>query len=509
MPIQPVLHMTNTANVSVTLESDLATLPTQNYPDGTTIFARSSQKLFCWNPQSAAGTVAGVSVAVATGGAWLVVPTGASGEGVIAETRFVAKNGSDATGDGSLESPFLTIQAAITSITDATSIKPYQVFVAPGIYATAFVIQPWIFIVGFNRTTVFIQNASANWIGAGFAVAGAQQGGISECTLQTNGLVVDISAMSVSSKFFFYEAVLDAVGVSVTGIASTQQFLAQNIQQLSSTVLNFTVTNCPCILTGIELFNTNLNLTNTAAFQMVTKVGSITHNRSLTLTCNDITNFLSCSCTHWSTISAPIVIVGSGVSLLGRGIVYVLTLPDLDSTLTFITPVVGAIVLANEGLNLLTMTPTANRTLTVNDSNPSARLRIVNQSSAFFILLTGTSIPTSQTYIPPGGIFDGWRQAGAPMVCSTIDIPQYGTGVLVNGVSALIPADISANSSIGVINTNLNGSIAIGVLVALDADKVAGTRAGGGGFVIRSLTLAGAAVAADQSSFRWEVVRGN
>src|SRR5437660_1255887 len=70
---QPVLHSTNMAPVAVTLESDLAKLPFQTYQNGTTCFANDSQTLFVWDSVSAAGTVAGVSVAVTTGGAWLAV----------------------------------------------------------------------------------------------------------------------------------------------------------------------------------------------------------------------------------------------------------------------------------------------------------------------------------------------------------------------------------------------------------------------------------------------------
>src|SRR5258707_612282 len=53
---------------------------------------------------------------------------------LLAQTKFVAKNGNDATGDGSIAKPFLTIQTAISSVSDAAAAKPYSVLVAPGIH---------------------------------------------------------------------------------------------------------------------------------------------------------------------------------------------------------------------------------------------------------------------------------------------------------------------------------------------------------------------------------------
>lgn len=81
MAVRPVLHCNNIANVSVEAETDLAGLPVQTYPDGTTIWVRSTQVLFTWNSQSLATTVAGQSVAVATGGAWLAIASVATGLG--------------------------------------------------------------------------------------------------------------------------------------------------------------------------------------------------------------------------------------------------------------------------------------------------------------------------------------------------------------------------------------------------------------------------------------------
>lgn len=77
MAVLPVIHSTNMAPVAVENESDLATLPTRTYQNGTTCFANSSQTIFVWDSLSTAITVTGVSVAVATGGAWIAIGSAA------------------------------------------------------------------------------------------------------------------------------------------------------------------------------------------------------------------------------------------------------------------------------------------------------------------------------------------------------------------------------------------------------------------------------------------------
>lgn len=53
-----------------------------------------------------------------------------------AQAIYVAKNGSDSN-DGGPVTPFLTVAAALASITDATTSKPYVIFVGPGLYDEA------------------------------------------------------------------------------------------------------------------------------------------------------------------------------------------------------------------------------------------------------------------------------------------------------------------------------------------------------------------------------------
>jgi hypothetical protein len=79
--------------------------------------------------------------------------TGSTGAGIdilpsASQIVYVSKAGSDLTGDGSIGNPYLTIQKALTSITDATTLKRYEISVGPGSYADPFLVKPWVGIVG-------------------------------------------------------------------------------------------------------------------------------------------------------------------------------------------------------------------------------------------------------------------------------------------------------------------------------------------------------------------------
>lgn len=64
------------------------------------------------------------------------------------QTVYVSKGGSDASGDGSEGKPFLTIQRALTSVTDASTAKRYFISVGPGEYPDPFQIKPWCAVAG-------------------------------------------------------------------------------------------------------------------------------------------------------------------------------------------------------------------------------------------------------------------------------------------------------------------------------------------------------------------------
>jgi len=64
------------------------------------------------------------------------------------QVRVVAKNGNDGTANNTWEKPFLTIAAALASITDAAPAKRYTVLVMPGTYTEAVALPANISLVG-------------------------------------------------------------------------------------------------------------------------------------------------------------------------------------------------------------------------------------------------------------------------------------------------------------------------------------------------------------------------
>jgi len=57
---------------------------------------------------------------------------------------YVSKTGNDTTGNGSILAPFLTIQAAINSVTDATANKQYTIIISPGFYNETLTLKAWV-----------------------------------------------------------------------------------------------------------------------------------------------------------------------------------------------------------------------------------------------------------------------------------------------------------------------------------------------------------------------------
>lgn len=97
------------------------------------------------------------------------------------------------------------------------------------------------------------------------------------------------------------------------------------------------------------------------------------------------------------------------------------------------------------------------------------------------------------------GVANGFMTAADK---AKLDTMQFGTDVLVAGVSAAIAANITANSRIQVTPKDKGASVTIGRLEAPSADRVVGAP---GSFIVRSFTAAGLAEAADVSTFDWHV----
>ena len=92
---------------------------------------------------------AGTNVTLTASGDEVTISSSSGASFSPAQTVFVAKNGSDVTGNGTQDNPFLTISAALTSITDASPSKRYAIQLSPGEYTEASIaLKANVFIVG-------------------------------------------------------------------------------------------------------------------------------------------------------------------------------------------------------------------------------------------------------------------------------------------------------------------------------------------------------------------------
>lgn len=444
--------------------------------------------------------------------AWILaisttVETLVSGTGVQAQTRYVDKGGNDVTGTGSFESPFLTIQRAITSITDATAAKTYSVEVGPGTYIDTFAISPFIYVKGVNQLACILNPTTANWITAGFA-AGAQDAGLSNFTLLTPFVCNFAAVGSTGAGTFMLSQILLGTGGTITAQGNNAANIFSTIDIAAKNAANatyLTLTQIAGVHSGTNLRSGNCVITSTDAYVVVVRAAEVFTGGSLTVTWTgaNTANFLSVIAGRF-LLPGGLNITGAAASVTSLDVVFA-TMPDADTSYSFGAAAVGAtVVLPSRARTYIRAALTANRTIQFQGPVAAGTDVIVKNESAFFISITysaGVS-GAGTTFIPPFMQVRLWASNGVAWEVDSI--VQSGTVVLVNGVSPAIPADITASASITVTPKIFNG--AAGVAAALNADRVVGNKGAGGLFVVKSIAQAtGAVVATDLGTYDWHV----
>lgn len=113
----------------------------------------------------------------------------------IDQAKFVAKNGNDTTGDGTLGKPYASISKALTDITDATPTKRYAIMVSPGNYTEAAIaLKANVFVVGSSMRAVRITGAVS--LASDFTGSADHRSGFSNVTLLS---AVDLNWTTVTS----------------------------------------------------------------------------------------------------------------------------------------------------------------------------------------------------------------------------------------------------------------------------------------------------------------------
>jgi hypothetical protein len=175
---QPLDHRNITLpdpNLGQVVNGDIVTVKSINTGPGVlTVLPGALGQTIDGNPSDviSCATVKGSRTYVNQGFNWNIVstiePTGAAS--TIYETVFVAKNGNDATGDGTEGKPYLTVAQAVSTIGDASAAKRYLVILGSGDYADPFTLKAWVGITG-AENAVFISapietcTIDASWVG--------------------------------------------------------------------------------------------------------------------------------------------------------------------------------------------------------------------------------------------------------------------------------------------------------------------------------------------------------
>jgi hypothetical protein len=115
----------------------------------------------------------------------------------------VAKNGSDEN-DGSQHSPFLTVKAALASITDATPSKRYAIRVAAGVYAESgnFDLKANVYIMGEDRNLTSI-SATSFRMASDFSGGADNRSGMSNLTVLSPANFDWSVVTSAAGKLYF------------------------------------------------------------------------------------------------------------------------------------------------------------------------------------------------------------------------------------------------------------------------------------------------------------------
>lgn len=461
------------------------------------------------------GVLSGTAVSVAAG-----VVTAATVGAVLAtansNVKYVSLQGSDATGTGSLAQPFLTVQAAITSIGGAaTAAVPFLVFVEPGTFATAFVLTPFIFVQGSGIGRTFLAPTAAQALGAGFAGAGTKLSGIIDATITTN-LVANFAAIvSTGAGQVFFQNLDPRGSIVLTGATATSNALLIDVvwQVFSGFGKNLTITEMGNVdMIGVSGGFGNLVITGTDAYAKSVQAAGCFNFGGLTIawTGATATNFLDCSFDAQPCLATPAVSGLGAIYYCPSGWVFYNVSANTDVQFDVFTGAgaAGSKIACEAGVTNMSVNAAGDITITFRRAANGSRVTVKNQSqfNVFFTFAGAVSFQGSPSYVGPLGYCEMVFQGAVWFVENQT---QSGSVQLApgTGISAFIACDLSGSSKI-VATLQTFGGVA-GVIAALPGDRVNGSKAGGGGFKLTSVSQAtGAVVTTDAGVYEWHVTPG-
>lgn len=114
---------------------------------------------------------------------------------------YVATNGSDSFGNGSLYTPYLTINKALSTITDSSSSNRYAIIIQSGQYnETSLAMIPYVSLVGngYSNTRITVSSNQVT-LGSGFSGTSARIGFFNLILTGTTGIQFDVIGLSAGS----------------------------------------------------------------------------------------------------------------------------------------------------------------------------------------------------------------------------------------------------------------------------------------------------------------------
>lgn len=424
--------------------------------------------------------------------------------------KWVSTGGSDTAGNGSILRPYATMAKAVTAINNTgTAAAPWIIAMSAGSFAYA-ATDPFTYVVGMGRNATRFTSFPANVASANWGIGGTIEGGIFNASIAA-AMTFDLAAAgnTGTARFYLSDVENEGFAVALTGANQNSRLFCTNLLGALAgnvwTVTNFSSSRWANVMGPVMTLNFVYNfLLGVAGACTIVGVNAL-----LSINCP---NLAPNQFTMVSDGFIPPTLTGDGAFYAGANGRFTSAVPDADVTYAFqaADAAAGQTHLNGAGFNILTMNPgifTGSHTYTFRaGTNGSTRLLFENRSG--FAHQLRYSFGDNQTWLQPGQALIATFQNGA-WASESLQFPQYGAGVLVNGVSVLQACDLNANTVVHATRTNLNGGAGpFGELIVLDADRVNGTQAGGGGFIVKAMTLAtGAITATDQSSFKWSALR--
>ena len=134
-----------------------------------------------------------------------------------AQTVYVAKNGNDATGNGGEHAPYLTLQAALSSINDASATKRYIIKVKSGSYTETGVVslKANVFVVGEHKDAVRI-GATSFGLHSSFSGSADNRSGFANAILMNACDFNWATVTSAAGKLYFSDVAFNGA-VSLYG----------------------------------------------------------------------------------------------------------------------------------------------------------------------------------------------------------------------------------------------------------------------------------------------------